>query len=99
MIIFKKTYFFFQITGPAFPDSDYNGDDGCIAMVTSPTNKGVVACSRKSNLLFFELSGDSEENLTWSVLDHSLPYYLNDAVAFTIPNHCIPSHNVAALKN
>ena len=68
-------------------------------MLTSPTNKGVVACSRKSNLLFFELSGDSEEKLTWSVLDHSLPYHLNDAVAFTIPNHCIPSHNVAALKN
>ena len=60
-------------------------------MFTSPTNKGVVACERNSMQVFFELSGDSEENLTWSVLDHSLPYSMHYAVAFTIPNHCVTS--------
>ena len=70
-------------------------------MVTSPTNKGVVTCTRKSmyrDLLFFELSGDSEENLTWSVLDYSLQIFMpHNFYAFTIPNHCIPSQFLSKL--
>ena len=62
-------------------------------MVTSPTNKGVILVGGYKNPqmspFFYELSGDSEENLTWSLLDQKLSTARYDHVSFPIPNNCI----------
>ena len=55
-------------------------------MVTSPTNKGVILI-RKS--LLYELSGDSEDNLTWSLLDQKLNTGRSHHVSFPIPKDCM----------
>ena len=65
-------------------------------MVTSPTNKGVILiggyineCSQRSPFLY-ELAGDSEDNLTWSLLDQKLNTGRSFHVSFPIPNKYIP---------
>ena len=91
--------YIFHFTGPSRPEKFY----GCM-LVTSPTKKGVVLSGgysfvqnngireqSYSNLLY-ELSGDSEENLTWSLLDQKLSVARSSHVSFSIPNHCVPSH-------
>ena len=62
-------------------------------MVTSPTTKGVILIGgningQKSSFLY-ELSGDSEDNLTWSLLDQKLDTARFHHVSFPIPNDCI----------
>ena len=47
--------------------------------------------SERSNDLY-ELSGDSEDNLTWSKLDQKLFTGRSAHVSFPIPNNCIPLH-------
>ena len=63
-------------------------------MVTSPTNKGVILIggytNGKRSPFLYELSGDSEENLTWSMLDQKLSTTREYHVSFPIPNNCIP---------
>ena len=63
-----------------------------LKLVTSPTNKGVILIGgirngQKSPLLY-ELSGDSEDNLTWSLLDQKLNTGRSHHVSFPIPNNC-----------
>ena len=62
-------------------------------MVTSPTGKGVVLIGGKtggSSLRYFnnmyELSGNSIEDLKWSVLDQKLKFERSAHVSFAIPN-------------
>ena len=57
-------------------------------MVTSPTTKGVILIGghingQKSSFLY-ELSGDSEDNLTWSLLDQQLNTVRSSHVSFPI---------------
>ena len=63
-------------------------------MVTSPTKKGVILIggfrNGEQSPLLYELSGDSEENLTWSELDQKLSTGRSLHVSFPIPNNCIP---------
>ena len=66
-------------------------------MITSPTNKGVILIGGSKGgqtiqtiQFLYELSGDSEENLTWSVLDQKLSTTRENHVSFPIPNNCIP---------
>ena len=80
-----------QFTGPSLPlDAAVFGS----TLVTSPTNKGVIlvcGCKNgKKSPFLYELSGDTEENLTWSVLDQKLSTARSHHVCFPIPNNCIP---------
>ena len=63
-------------------------------IVTSPTTKGVILIggyiNRQDSPLLYELSGDSEDNLTWSLLDQKLDTARSSHVSFPIPNDCIP---------
>ena len=43
------------------------------------------------NSCFYELSGNSEENLTWSVLDQKLDVGKYCHLSFSIPDQLIPS--------
>ena len=63
-------------------------------MVTSPTNKGVILIGgkdmygQKSSLLY-ELSGDTEDNLAWSLLDQKLNTGRSHHVSFSVPKNVI----------
>ena len=85
----------FKITGPNLPfnsTSCFNLYGG--TLVTSPTNRGVILIggtkNGQNNPYLYELSGDSEDNLTWSFLDHELNTGRSFHVSFPIPNKCIP---------
>ena len=67
-------------------------------LVTSPTNKGVILIGGAHgrgiggmNNCFYELSGNSEENLTWSMLDQKLDVGRYFHLSFSIPDELIPS--------
>ena len=68
-------------------------------MITSPTNKGVILVggvytrngNKETSNCFNELSGDSEENLTWSVLDQKLDVGRFGHLSYSIPDQLIPS--------
>ena len=68
----------FKITGPAPPFAVYKKYGN--SLLTSPTAKGVIFIggSKKhievdtENRLLYELSGDAEDNLTWSLLEKKL---------------------------
>ena len=66
-----------------------------IAMVTSPTRRGVILIGGKdteSEKTFsrhlIELSGDSKEELKWSFLDEKLQHERIGHVAFNITDSC-----------
>ena len=69
----------FKITGPAPPFAVY-ANKFASTLLTSPTTKGVIFIggSKKhievntENRLLYELSGDAEDNLTWSLLEKKL---------------------------
>ena len=92
MIMVLIIYTFVKITGPALPDDCEHIVFGS-TLITSPTNKGVILIggyiNRKRSPLLYELSGDSEDNLTWSLLDQKLNTERSHHVSFTIPNNCI----------
>ena len=81
-----------QFTGANLPFDSYRIRDS--TLVTSPTNKGVIliggSIGGQRIPFLYELSGDSEENLTWSVLDQKLSTTRSHHVCFPIPNNCIP---------
>ena len=81
-----------QFTGANLPFDSYRIRDS--TLVTSPTNKGVILIggSKGSQRIpfLYELSGNSEENLTWSLLDQKLSTAREKHVSFPIPNNCIP---------
>ena len=54
-----------------------------IKIVTSPTGKGVILILSCTNDLY-ELSGNSREELKWSVLEQKLHFGRNCRVAFPI---------------
>ena len=64
-------------------------------MVTSTTGKGVVLIGGQYHIngnledqkLLYELSGDSVDNLSWTLLDQKLSHARSGHVSFTIPNH------------
>ena len=81
-----------QFTGANLPFDSYRIRDS--TLVTSPTNKGVILIGGSINggqriPFLYELSGDSEENLTWSMLDQKLSTARANHVSFLIPNDCI----------
>ena len=64
-------------------------------MVTSPTRRGVIlfgANDSEDEKMFsrhlIELSGDSMEQLKWSILDEKLQHARSGHVAFTITDSC-----------
>ena len=66
-----------------------------IAMVTSPTRKGVILIGGKDtkgdetfSRHLIELSGDSMEELKWSILDEKLQHERLNHVAFNITDSC-----------
>ena len=85
-----------MLAGPALPfysESKVLYVSGS-TLVTSPTTKGVILIGgslkgQKSSLLY-ELSGDSEDDLTWSMLNPKLYVDRSYHVSFPIPNNCIP---------
>merc|ERR1712087_335583 len=81
--------------GPILPYSSIYGS----TLVTSPTNRGVIVIGgytgksgfgQVTNYLY-ELSGDSEENLTWSLLEQKLDVGRYLHLSLPIPNQLIPS--------
>ena len=66
-----------KITGPDSPFASYEQNYGS-TLVTSPTTKGVILIGGSINhrfeksCLLYELSGDAEDNLTWSLLEQKL---------------------------
>ena len=87
-IIFK--FIIPNITGPN-PPFDFNIYGS--TSVTSPTNKGAIfihgSMKHSNNHLLYELSGDSEDNLTWSLLDQKLSTFREYHVSFPIPNNLV----------
>ena len=80
-----------MLAGPALPfysESKVLYVSGS-TLVTSPTTKGVILIGYRSPFLY-ELSGDSEHNLTWTKLDQKLDTARQHHVSFPIPNDCIP---------
>ena len=77
--------------GPNLPFNSYVCGS---TLVTSPTNKGVILIGGSKGdqriPFLYELSGDSEENLTWSLLDQKLSTARYQHLSFPIPNNCIP---------
>ena len=79
LLIVDNGNWVFKITGPAPPFAVYAKKYGN-SLVTSPTTKGVIFIggSKKhievntENRLLYELSGDAEDNLTWSLLEKKL---------------------------
>ena len=67
-------------------------------LITSPTNKGVIMIGgskpgdvgHEPSSLLYELSGDSDNNLTWTKLDRKLDTARSSHVSFSIPKDCIP---------
>ena len=71
-------------------------------MVTSPTRRGVILIGGKDtegdetfSRHLIELSGDSKEELKWSILDEKLHHERLGHVAFNITDSC----NQALLEN
>ena len=69
-------------------------------MITSPTGKGVLLIGGHggpevgpSNVIY-ELSGDSIEELNWSVLDQKLKYNRYSHLSFSIPNEICDSNGL-----
>ena len=83
------------VPGPILPYSRIFGS----TLITSPTNRGVIliggytgttGLGQITNYLY-ELSGDSEENLTWSMLEQKLDVERHLHLSLPIPNQLIPS--------
>ena len=61
-------------------------------MISSPTEKGVVMIGGQKNIFkryssdLLELSGDSEENLEWTILEQKLQYPRSCHLSFSISN-------------
>ena len=80
-----------KITGPNPPfASDVYGS----RLVTSPTTKGVIliggSINHQTSDLLYELAGDSEDNLTWSLLDQKLDTARFNHMSLPVPNDCVP---------
>ena len=84
----------FQISNISGPNPPFDFNIYGSTTVTSPTNKGVIlihgSIKHLNKHLMYELSGDSEDNLTWSLLDQKLDTARSSHVSFPIPNDCIP---------
>ena len=86
-----------MLAGPALPfysESKVLYASGS-TLVTSPTTKGVILIGGDLKSLIpspflYELSGDSEDNLTWTKLDQKLDEVRSHHVSFPIPNDCLP---------
>ena len=83
----------FKIAGPALPCCSSSFTH--VRLVTSPTNKGVILIGGSTEgdkriPFLYELSGDSEHNLTWTKLDQKLDKVRSHHVSFSIPNDCMP---------
>ena len=75
----------FKIAGPALPCCCTSSFIH-VRLVTSPTNKGVIVLT-SGFILLYELSGDDEDNLTWSLLDQKLDTDRDYNVFFPIPKN------------
>ena len=83
-----------NFAGPKLP-INFNSSFCASTMVTSPTGKGVVLIGGKTGRTYqslkyfnnmYELSGNSIEDLKWSVLDQKLKFERSAHVSFAIPN-------------